>query len=153
MGIALRLAAINPVAAHRFLPDAEIDSFIRWWLRDAFVGALCSGGSASSSGDPCLSAGQWSNIMTVLDSQTHRSEARKKLGRNPTPVLVLSGECNYVPWPMTHEYAGTLPNAKIVVVPGAGHVIVADRPELYYKLVRSYLLDQPLSLPFYAGRN
>jgi len=52
MGMARRLAEINPVAAHRFLPDAEIDSFIRWWLKDAFAGAIhCNDSGRTPLGD------------------------------------------------------------------------------------------------------
>lgn len=66
-------------------------------------------------------------------------------------MLVLYGECDYLTWDVAREYREVLPNASMLAIDEAGHVIQDDRPELYREVVRAFLLDADLPLEPYEG--
>lgn len=72
---------------------------------------------------------------------------RQTLTTNDTAVLVITGECNHIPWGTTAEYVTTLPRSTPVCLPDAGHVAMPDRPQMYRLVVDSFLLANPLPLP------
>jgi proline iminopeptidase len=74
---------------------------------------------------------------------------RVQLLANPTPVLVLRGECDHVKWQVVDEYRQTFPKSTLLYFPKAGHIIYYDRPDLYLAAVRAFLLDQALPLAPY----
>ena len=63
----------------------------------------------------------------------------------------MRGECDYIAWPVTREYRDVLPNATLVAVDDAGHVISTDQPSLYRELVSSFLLGDELPLEPHLG--
>jgi len=91
------------------------------------------------------------DLMTQTDPAMKHAHPRSRLRTNRTPVLIITGPCNYIPWAVTYQYRTTLPNSTLVVVPGAGHVVYYDRPRLYFSLVRAFLLNQPLPIKPYTA--
>jgi pimeloyl-ACP methyl ester carboxylesterase len=65
------------------------------------------------------------------------------------PVGILRGECDFKRWEVTHDYKQTFPNATLLYVTGAGHVISSDQPDIYLAALRAFLLDRPLLLEPY----
>ena len=63
------------------------------------------------------------------------------------PVLVIKPACDYLPWSSIAAYQRAFPQAKFVMVPGAGHVAYLEQPELYVGLVHAFLTGQQLPLP------
>jgi proline iminopeptidase len=90
--------------------------------------------------------GFWSSLMTGYDVARRDTNRRALLTTNQTPLLILTGACNYIKPEVAEQYQATMPNATLVSVPDAGHVIFFDQPEQYVALVRAFLLDQPLPL-------
>jgi len=57
------------------------------------------------------------------------------------PVLVAYGEHDAVaPAALAHEIASSLPNARLAMVPAAGHVANADNPKAFNALLKDFLL-------------
>ncbi len=65
---------------------------------------------------------------------------KNRLHRITSPALVLWGEHDHmVPCIHGETYAERIPNAKLTVVPGAGHSVHAERPEETAKLVLDFV--------------
>ena len=140
------LGGIDPVAAHHLAPDEEMDAYFDTFLSMISPATVCD--PANVSGSPESGNGLYSNMFTGLDARSGaQSTVRRQLRDNRTPTLVITGECNYVPWEPTAEYATTLPRSTLVCVPDAGHVVELDRPDLYAGMLRNFLLDRPLPVP------
>lgn len=56
------------------------------------------------------------------------------------PVLVLQGQCDYIPYAATYEYVDLFPDAVYRFVESAGHIIWWDRPDTYVEAIADFLL-------------
>ena len=64
------------------------------------------------------------------------------------PTLVVCGERDRVTPPATAEWlARTIPDARLVLIPGAGHASQQERPELFNAAVREFLQRLPTQAP------
>ncbi len=70
-----------------------------------------------------------------------------RLAMIKAPVLVIKPACDYLPWSSIAAYQQAFPQAKFVMVPGAGHVAHLEQPALYIGLVHAFLAGQQLPLP------
>jgi len=70
-----------------------------------------------------------------------------RLAMIKAPVLVIKPACDYLPWSSIAAYQHAFPQAKFVMVPGAGHVAYREQPALYIGLVHAFLAGQQLPLP------
>ena len=67
------------------------------------------------------------------------------------PVLVIKPACDYLPWSATAGYLSAFTQARIVMIPDAGHVAYLEQPALYTSLVNAFLSGQQLPLPILDG--
>ena len=88
--------------------------------------------------------------MTTRDTR-NVEDPRPVLRDLATPLLIMRAECDYIAWDVTAEYRDLMPNAVLVPVDDAGHVISADQPATYRELVRAFLLDEELPVEPYSG--
>ncbi|WP_148283183.1 MULTISPECIES: alpha/beta fold hydrolase [Kitasatospora] len=141
------LAAVDPAQARALLPDAEADALFRQLLAATGSAATCTPGGGDV---PVKTPGYYANQLIAADLR-HRPDPRPALRTARVPALVLRGECDYKHWPVTREYRDTLPDARLLYVPGAGHAIAVDRPAEYRAAVLAFLTDAPLPRAPYAG--
>jgi len=55
------------------------------------------------------------------------------------PTLVIHGERDLLPVSVAHEIVATLRNARLEIIPDAGHMPFWESPELFFNLVESFL--------------
>ncbi|GGM27000.1 alpha/beta fold hydrolase [Dactylosporangium sucinum] len=130
------LQQVNPNAAHAFMGDDEADELLH---RVAVLGkdtTGCPGSQPARVHDN--HQGFYSNQRTVADFD-HTPDPRPALRTVRVPALILRGECDFVPPETAEEYRRTLPGAKLVAVPGAGHAIAANQPERYRESLVAFL--------------
>ncbi|MFI0483732.1 alpha/beta fold hydrolase [Actinomadura sp. 9N215] len=144
------LMAVNPRAAHALLPDEEIDPLFDALLSSVGSAATCRPGRPLH--EAASRSGFYSNQM-ISDDALKVPDPRPALRRAAVPALILRGQCEYKRWEIAREYRDTVPGAKLVHVPGAGHVIDAEQPELYRSTVTAFLTGRPLPLPPYTAQN
>ncbi|WUH97381.1 alpha/beta fold hydrolase [Spirillospora sp. NBC_00431] len=144
------LMAVNPRAAHELLPDEEIDPLFDALLSSVGSAATCRPGRPLD--EPASRSGFYSNQM-ISDDALKVPDPRPALRRARVPALILRGRCEYKKWEIAREYRDTIPGAKLVQFPHAGHVIDAEQPELYRSTVTAFLTGRPLPLTPYTGRN
>ncbi len=144
------LSQINLQAAYNLTSDREMDSFFDNLTAHVMAGAACEPARYVAA-EPPHGFGFWCNMMTVHDANTRSADARAPLILNRTPALILRGECDYITWDLAYQYRASLPNASLLYIRGAGHIIYHDQPDLYFSAIRAFLLDQPLPLRPYTG--
>lgn len=140
------LGMINPRAAHDLVPDAEADAFFDTFLELVRPATVCDPGKLHDTAE--TGNGLYGNVFTGRDAQSGaQSAVPPRLRTVDVPVLIITGECNYIPWAPTAEYATTLPRATLVCLSRAGHAAELDQPELHRRFVHAFLLDRPLPHP------
>ncbi len=63
----------------------------------------------------------------------------RDLGAIAAPVLVMAGQHDMVRLEHTALIAASIPDAQLCIVPGASHLLVAERPALVGQIVREFL--------------
>lgn len=140
------LGGVNPTAAHDLLPDSEADAYFDTFLSIVRPATVCDPENLPDTHE--TGNGLYANVFTARDANSGSQAAvRRRLRSNRTPTLVITGECNYVPWAPTAEYATTLPQVTLVCLADAGHAVELDRPDQYRRLVQDFLLAKPLPTP------
>lgn len=72
----------------------------------------------------------------VLDSLTANAP------RFHGPVLFMAGSCNsWIGADLQAKHAASYPNARLVVIEGAGHEVLWDQPEISLSAIRTFLTD------------
>lgn len=64
---------------------------------------------------------------------------RELLRAVSVPTLVIHGERDLLPVSVAEEIVATLPNARLEVIPDAGHMPFWESPELFFTLTESFL--------------
>ncbi len=49
------------------------------------------------------------------------------------PTLVAHGERDPIPLASAREWAGALPNARLLVIPGSGHFPFTEQPQVFFR--------------------
>lgn len=68
-----------------------------------------------------------------------RFDLREQARRLETPTLVLCGERDRVNLPLSRSLASVLPNARLEIVPEAGHVANVDNPRAFNAALDAFL--------------
>jgi 3-oxoadipate enol-lactonase len=62
-----------------------------------------------------------------------------KLPEMTCPVLVVSGDRDYTPVSMKEAYVARLPDARLAVIPDAGHACTLDQPHEVNRVLETFL--------------
>jgi proline iminopeptidase len=61
------------------------------------------------------------------------------LGAVKAPVLVIHGAADPIPVESSEAWASAMPNARLLVINGAGHIPQIEQPEIFFKAVETFL--------------
>jgi proline iminopeptidase len=140
------LRTVGPEITHELLPGSTMDGVFQVLISQLDMWSGCPDGrhvAGTAVSDEPAGVGFWVNAMTSLDPQ-RIADPRRVLRNASTPVLVLLSECDYLAWEVTREYRDLHPNAVMLAIEDARHVIPSDQPALYRQAVRAFLLDERL---------
>ena len=143
--LAWTLDQVNPRAAHAYAGDAEMDARFRTISAAAAPALYCHPPPDAGGGD----VGFYANA--TLLRRTAWRDPHPALRHVQTPALVIKGQCDYLTWSSAVDYRNTLPRARLVYLPGAGHRAYAERPAAFFGTVAAFLADRPLPVPPYGG--
>lgn len=73
--------------------------------------------------------------------ETQPDIAPSELTRIAAPTLVLAGDADTIPTAHTRLIAGSIPGARLCVVPDAGHMVITQRPDLVNQAVLDFLAE------------
>jgi pimeloyl-ACP methyl ester carboxylesterase len=90
-------------------------------------------------------AGHWPSVWERLDAEHHRAPAltTDELARIAAPALLMFADTEgEVRWEHVHAMHEALPHAQLAVVPGTGHGLLADKPDLCNRLIAEFLRER-----------
>ncbi len=130
--LAYSLVQLNPLAAHAFASDAEMDArFDRVYARSE-PALHCRG---APPGPEVHGLGFYAYAVP----RGPWPALRPALAGLPAPALVIKGACDYLTWSSARDYLHVLPNATLVYLRAAGHNAYQDQPERFLANVRAFL--------------
>jgi proline iminopeptidase len=106
---------------------------------------LLTAGSPTSpiKGDVC---GGPDDALRVQQAQNERIlgtlgdfDLRPGMEKMKAPVLIVRGEADYVPLEGARAWAASMPNARLLVIPGAGHVPQGEQPQIFFPAIIEFL--------------
>jgi pimeloyl-ACP methyl ester carboxylesterase len=87
-----------------------------------------------------LRAESWDRALWYFTAASQSSGLPEHLGEFTLPVLVITGDTDkIVPTANSVRLAGALPNARLVIIPEAGHVPQEEQPVLFMEAVDGFL--------------
>lgn len=87
-----------------------------------------------------LRSDNWDYALWYFTAASQPSGLPERLNEFALPVLVISGDTDkIVPTANSVRLAGDLPNAKLVIIPQAGHVPHEEQPTLFMQAVDEFL--------------
>lgn len=134
----------NPFEAWaRIAREEGVDAFRRAWAAHPLMGVPAGRPDVRARLDELLQSYSGGRILNPSSpSGPVRPVTMEDLSRVGAPTLVLIGE-NEVPYlqMVAHGLAYYIPNARLVVIPGGGHVVNLIAPAAYNAAVLEFLAD------------
>jgi proline iminopeptidase len=137
-----RLQELNPLLAKA--SDADMAKLCREWLTLAFKPYFYDAKAAERrKHDECTVPPASLRNLRVVSSATFASlgdwDFRPLLAKLKMPALVVEGEKTQVPLDSTRLWASTMPNARLLLIPEAGHMHFVERPEAFFPAAEQFL--------------
>jgi pimeloyl-ACP methyl ester carboxylesterase len=80
------------------------------------------------------------NVAGCMDTLAHRDDVTARLGEIEVPALVIHGDADTaIPLSLAEALTAGLPDAELVVVPGAGHAANLTHPEVANPAIERFL--------------
>lgn len=146
--LAYTLLQVNPMAAHNFAGDREMDGRFDKVYRESAPALHCKNDRL---GPKLTGLGFYANQFPQSAAAKPHADFRSELKRVPTPTLVIKGSCDYLSWSSAVGYLKTLPHSTLEYVHKAGHDLYADQPQVAMGLIRAFLGDRQLPQPPYPS--
>lgn len=114
-------------------PAAFLDGFIPRLVAPGDTASLHAARAIADAQEP-------EAIARALEALAGRADRRADLPAMGVPSLVVVGsEDGLTPLPFAETLVAGLPDAELVVIPGAGHLSALERPEQFAAAVRGFL--------------
>ena len=130
-------------AARTLMPGHTADGLYQQFVHSLSMSAGCPRAMAEWPAEPTAGYSLWVNIAT-LASAKKSADPRPALRHSKTSLLVLRAQCDYLRWEVTREYRDTFPQARMLTVNGAGHTVLANKPEETSAAVIAFLTGRTL---------
>ncbi len=94
-------------------------------------------------GDVCSGPDEAVRYQLFVNQQIWRSlgdyNLMPLLDRVKAPVLVIHGAADPIPIESSQAWANGMPNARLLIITGAGHMPQIEQPEIFFKAVETFL--------------
>ncbi|HEY0696559.1 MAG TPA: alpha/beta fold hydrolase, partial [Micromonospora sp.] len=144
--LTFNLVKADPRSARAFAGDAEMDRRFLETYTALAGGLVCPGHPAPAAPE---------TVGYYVNQVTNRKDAvvdvRPQLRQLAMPALIVKGGCDYLPWHFATDYRDTIPGARLVYFPDAGHQLFDEQPDRYRAVVAAFLEDRPLPVTPYTG--
>ena len=119
----------------KLIPDRQMDRILNTMASKFTKGMVCDVANVL----PEEGGGGLYAYMATNNNDV--PEIRSKLTQVPSPVLVLQGQCDYIPFWAAFEYVDLYPNARYVFIEGAGHEIWWEQEAIFLKHIKQFLSE------------
>jgi pimeloyl-ACP methyl ester carboxylesterase len=131
---AIASVAVSTLFNAKLMPDREADAFL-----DSLAGEITPAMVCDPRNAPPEEGGMGFYVHGNSNWFGGIDDWRPLLRESPVPVLVLQGECDFIPYPLAYEYAALAPRGEYRYVEGAGHEIWWDRPDRWVEEIARFL--------------
>ncbi|MEL7121343.1 MAG: alpha/beta hydrolase [Bacteroidota bacterium] len=118
--------------------DKEADNFFTYLNTQLNKSTKCDPADAKPSNG---GGGYYVHVMTVRSFQEVKDK-RAQVDGLEIPTLIIKGQCDNQKWGFTQEYLKLLPNSKLEIIEGAGHIIGKEHQEEYLQVVNAFLKNK-----------
>jgi proline iminopeptidase len=137
------LAGVNPQLAASFAPPQEMNGYMGSISPRVMDLSYCANQAGSVPAVDRAGFDFYANRLLQRDLD-RQADVRPVLRGSTAPVLVMKGECDYVPWAVAQDYRRSFGNARLVYLEGTGHLLWGGQPDQTYAVMRAFLADAPL---------
>lgn len=128
--------ALATTLNRKLMPDEEADGVLNSVATRITRGMVCDPAHVPpEEGGGGFYAHGWSNWYGGVDNW------RPQLREVDVPVLVVQGECDYIPYASAYEYVDLLPNGTYAFIQDAGHVIWWEQEDALVQIITEFLSD------------
>jgi proline iminopeptidase len=122
----------NAIVAQQFLPDEEADA----WFSSLFLKMAPGGFCDSLRNDyPAGRCGFWSSLWTARNERGDTEAVTLSNIAPPFPVLILRGQCDYLPEETLQDYLDVFPQTEIQELKEAGHFMLNEKTEVIQRII------------------
>jgi proline iminopeptidase len=139
--LAYALLQVNARDAHALFPDAEADARNDLTLDLAEPSLHCAGTRYRHTG--YRASGFYRLQYPQSAAAPPIPDIRPRLAGDPTPTLIIKGQCDYLSWRSAMEYRRLLPRSELWYLRGAGHNVYQDQPAAVLAAIRAFLTGEP----------
>lgn len=118
--------------------DKEMDAFSTLLNHEMGKSTVCNPGALVLDDKIEPGSGYYSMVKTAQSFQ-EVSDIRSGLKDCPVPALIMRGQCDGIKWGYITDYLNLFTNHQLVIIPGAGHSIGREQPEIYTETIRDFL--------------
>ncbi len=97
----------------------------------AFRGDLCAGPVEAVRRQPAVNQMIWQSLPNY--------DLRPAVRRVTVPVLVITGESDAIPLSGVDGWISSYPQARRLIVPGAGHFVHFEQPQIFFAAIEAFL--------------
>lgn len=145
------LLQLNPAAAHAYLGDPEADTRNDAVLTLTEPALHCPSARPQPDRAPVQGSGFYALQYPQSATAAPPADPRPALTGLRTPTLILKGSCDYLSWHSVTDYRATLARTTLLYLPGAGHNLGQDRPDILTAATSAFLTNNPPPLPPYTS--
>jgi proline iminopeptidase len=99
-----------------------------------FRGDLCAGGDAAIRQQQIVNRHVWNSLGQF--------DLRKRARSVTAQTLVIHGEGDNIPLAGSRDWAAAMPNARLLVIEGAGHTSHVERPDVFFPAVERFVAGE-----------
>jgi proline iminopeptidase len=94
-------------------------------------------------GDVCDGTDQALRLQQKVNGQIWSTrgdfDLRPGMAAVTAPVLIIHGEADYIPLEGSRAWAASMPNARLLLIAGAGHTPQGEQPQIFFPAVEAFL--------------
>jgi pimeloyl-ACP methyl ester carboxylesterase len=122
----------------KLVPDEQMDRLLNTLMARASQGAVCDAANPFPQ-----EGGMGLYAFVATNNYSTMKDVRDTLRHLEIPVLVLHGQCDFIPYAAAYEYVDLYRNGRFVFIENAGHVIWWEQPEKYMEAIEGFVREEP----------
>lgn len=121
----------------KLVPDSQMDRMLNTLASQFTRGLVCDPANVQPEEG---GGGLYAFLSTNNDFDL--PDLRAEMGQLvDIPIVVLQGQCDYIPYGVAYEYVDLFPNGRYVFIENAGHEIWWEQPERFLAEIQAFLKE------------
>lgn len=120
----------------KLVSDEQMDRFLNRLMSKVTRGGVCD-----TTKPMPMEGGMGLYAYIGTNNYSQLRDVRDAIRKLDIPVLVIQGECDFIPYACAYEYVDLFQNSRFAFIKGAGHVIWWEQPDAYLEVLRGFLVN------------